>query len=325
MKRRWPKIVGLVALVLIILVSGLLAYVKTALPNVGPAPELKVEKTTAQLERGKYLANHVAVCIDCHSTRDWSKFSAPPVAGTFGKGGERFDQNLGFPGAYFARNITPAGIGNWTDGEIFRAITSGVSKDGSALFPVMPHPLYGQLNQEDIYAIIAYLRTLQPIQNQVPESVSDFPMSFIINTIPAKPNFQPIPERKDLLAYGKYLTTAAACGECHTQKENGQNIAGMEFAGGMEFKFPTGEILRSPNISPDPKTGIGNWTREAFVNRFKAHVTAQPIAENGFQTVMPWTMYAGMTDDDLSAIYTYLQSVPVKENKVERFSKAAVL
>ena len=100
MKRRWPKILGFAALALLLLVAGLLAYVKTALPNVGPAPELKIEKTTARIERGKYLANHVAVCIDCHSARDWSKYSAPPVAGTFGQGGEIFDQNLGFRGTY---------------------------------------------------------------------------------------------------------------------------------------------------------------------------------------------------------------------------------
>jgi len=326
MKRKLPKILGLVALTLVLLVVGVLMYVKTALPNVGPAPELKVEKTTAQVERGKYLANHVAVCIDCHSARDWSKFSGPPIVGTFGQGGEKFDQNLGFPGSYFARNITPAGIGNWTDGEVFRAITSGVSKDGHALFPVMPHPLYGQLDKEDIYSIIAYIRTLQPIQKEIPASVSDFPMNFIINTIPAEPDFHPMPEKKDQLAYGKYLITAAACVECHTQKDKGQNIKGMEFAGGMEFKFPTGEILRSPNITPDPKTGIGNWTREAFVNRFKMHASGvAKVEKGGFQTVMPWSMYAGMTDEDLGAIYANLKSVPVKENKVERFSKASVL
>lgn len=326
MKRKLPKILGIIVLALVVLIGGLLTYVKTALPNVGPAPDLKVEKTTAQIERGKYLANHVTVCIDCHSARDWSKFSAPPIAGTFGQGGEKFDQNLGFPGSYYARNITPAGIGNWTDGEVFRAITSGVSKDGRALFPVMPHPLYGQLDQEDIKSIIAYIRTLQPIQKEIPASESDFPMNFIINTIPAKPKFQTIPEKDDQLAYGKYLITAAACVECHTQKEKGQNIAGMEFAGGMEFKFPTGEVLRSPNITPDPKTGIGNWTKEAFVNRFKMHANgATNVEKGGFQTVMPWTMYAGMTDEDLSAIYTYLKSVPAKENKIERFTKASVL
>src|SRR5690242_2176395 len=115
MKRRWPKINGFVVLAIVLLVAGMLTYVKTAFPNVGAAPELKIEKTTARIERGKYQANHVTVCIDCHSARDWGKFSGPPIVGTFGQGGEKFDQNLGFPGSYYARNITPAGIGNWTD------------------------------------------------------------------------------------------------------------------------------------------------------------------------------------------------------------------
>ena len=111
--------------------------------------------------------------------------------------------------------------------------------------------------------------------------------------------------------------------ECHTQKDKGQNIPGMEYAGGMEFRFPDGNVLRSPNITPDPNTGIGNWTREAFINRFKMHANApQPVAKGGFQTVMPWTMYAGMTEEDLGAIYAYLQTVPAKENKVVRFTAA---
>ena len=322
MKRKWPKVLGLLVLTAALLFAGVLVYVTTALPKVSPAPDFKVESTAAQLARGKYLANHVAVCIDCHSSRDWSKFSAPPVAGTIGKGGEKFDQTLGFPGTYYAKNITPAGLGTWTDGEIFRAITSGVRKDGSALFPVMPHHLYGQLDQEDIWSIIAYIRTLAPIQNQVPESVSDFPMNFIINTIPAEPKFQPVPAKTDVVAYGKYLVTAAACAECHTPKTNGQNIAGMEFAGGMEFKFPTGETLRSTNITSDPKTGIGNWTEAAFLNRFKMHANPAPVEKGGFQTVMPWTMYAGMQEEDLRAIYAYLKTVPKIENKVERFTAA---
>jgi mono/diheme cytochrome c family protein len=323
MKRKWPKILGSLVLAAILLFAGVMVYVKTALPNVGPAPELKIENTTTQIERGRYLANHVAVCIDCHSSRDWTKFSGPPMVGTFGKGGEKFDQTLGFPGAFYSKNITPAGLGNWTDGEIFRAITAGVSKDGSALFPVMPHHLYGQLDQEDIKAIIAYLRTLAPIENPVAASTPDFPMNFIINTIPAAPKFQTIPVKTDEVAYGKYMITASGCVECHTQKDKGQNIPGMEYAGGMEFKFPNGSILRSTNITPDPKTGIGNWTREAFINRFKMHANGpQPVADGGFQTLMPWSMYAGMTEEDLGAIYAYLQTVPAKENKIQRFTAA---
>ncbi len=116
------KILGYGLMVVLIIIVGLLTYVKTLLPNVGSAPELKVEITTEKIERGKYLTNNVMLCMDCHSTRDWSLFSAPMITGTEGKGGETFDQKLGFPGKYIAPNITPFHLKNWTDGEIFRAV-----------------------------------------------------------------------------------------------------------------------------------------------------------------------------------------------------------
>ena len=104
-------------LLLIIGVIGMLTYLKVALPNVGEAPELTVEITPERLERGKYLANHVNLCMDCHGQRDWETFSGPLVEGTGGKGGEIFNQDFGFPGAYYAKNITPFHLGDWTDGE----------------------------------------------------------------------------------------------------------------------------------------------------------------------------------------------------------------
>ncbi|WP_181306645.1 hypothetical protein [Rufibacter sp. XAAS-G3-1] len=163
---------------------------------------------------------------------------------------------MGLPGTFYVANITPAGIGDWTDGEIFRAITTGVSKEGQALFSIMPHPYYGQVAQEDIEAVITYLRTLPAIENKVPASEVDFPMNFILNTIPQKAHLQPVPSKTDPVLYGKYLITAA-CADCHTMKENGQNILAMEFAGGMEFPIPTGGRVQSANLTPD-KTGLGN-------------------------------------------------------------------
>src|ERR1043165_8965177 len=104
--KKVAKIFGYSLLVIVLIVVGLITYVKLALPNVGPAPEMKVEATPERIERGRYLAHSVTVCIDCHSTRDWSKFSGPIVPGTLGKGGEKFDQQFGFPGVYYSRNIT---------------------------------------------------------------------------------------------------------------------------------------------------------------------------------------------------------------------------
>lgn len=317
------RIVLYIFIGVLLLVGGLLTYVKTALPNVGPAPEIKITSTPELIERGRYLAHSVNACMDCHSTRDWSKFAGPPDTTTWGKGGEAFDQRFGFPGAFYSKNITPAGIGSWTDGEVYRAITSGVSKDGSALFPVMPHPNYGKMATEDIYAIIAYLRTLKPIANEVPKSVPDFPMNFIINTIPSKPTPQPIPDQKDQIAYGQYLLNASACAECHTKQEKGKKIAGMDYAGGFEFPIATGTV-RSANITPDKETGIGDWSETAFINRFKMYAdssyTPAHIGAGEFNTIMPWTMYASMKREDLAAIYAYLKTVTPINNKVERFT-----
>jgi hypothetical protein len=164
------RILGLIVLILVIAVSGLILYVKTQLPDVGAPPDVKVELTPQRIERGRYLANSVTVCMDCHSTRDWSRFSGPITAGTEGRGGERFDHSVGFPGVYFSKNITPFGISRYTDGELYRVITSGVTKEGRAIFPVMPYPYYGRMEDEDVYSIIAYLRTLKPIESTVPYS-----------------------------------------------------------------------------------------------------------------------------------------------------------
>lgn len=172
--RKFILITSIILLIVIVAIGGTLTYITTALPDVGEAPQLKVEATPERIARGKYLATAVTVCMDCHSTRDWSKFSGPIVQGTEGKGGERFDHSVGFPGIYYSKNITPAGISRYTDGELYRVITSGVDKEGKAMFPVMPYPYYGRMDDEDIYSIIAYMRTLPAIENKVEESVLIF-------------------------------------------------------------------------------------------------------------------------------------------------------
>lgn len=319
------KILGYALLVVVIIVAGLIIYVKTMLPNVGPAPELKVELSLENIERGKYLANHVMLCIDCHSTRDWSLFSGPMVQGTEGKGGETFDQKLGFPGKYVAPNITPYALQSWTDGEIFRAITSGVSKDGRALFNIMPHHNYGKLDKKDIEAVIAYIRTLEPIKTETEISSSDFPMNFIINTLPKEPSFSKIPPQSDKINYGKYIITAAGCIDCHTKQEKGEFV-GELYSGGFEFRSPDGSVVRSSNITPDKETGIGSWTNEQFINRFKMYADSSyvnaKVAQGSFQSTMPWTMYAGMKDEDLDAIFKYLISLSPVNNRVEKFSSS---
>ncbi len=323
------RIFSLLLIFLVVLVAGAIAYVKFALPDVGAPPDLQVEATPERIEHGRYLANAVTVCMDCHSTRDWNTFSGPIKEGTEGIGGERFDHSQGFPGTFYSKNITPSGISRYTDGELYRLITSGVTKEGRAIFPVMPYPYYGGMDDEDVYSIIAYLRTLKPVDHPVPDSEADFPVSLILNTIPSEHTPTKRPDRNDELAYGGYLTGIAACRECHTPAEQGQINLSQAFVGGREFAFPDGSVVRSSNITPHRETGIGAWTKENFIGRFKLHLDSSyvlPVVNSGeFNTIMPWTMYANMTEEDLGAIYTYLHSLAPIENRVEKFTPASTV
>ncbi len=323
--KKFLKITGIVVIIIIAGIGILLTYLKTALPDVGDAPDIKIEGTAEQIEHGRYLANEVMGCVGCHATRDYTKFAGPILEETKGSGGERWDHDMGFPGTLYAPNITPTFLHNWTDGEIFRAITSGVDKDGNALFPIMPYLQYGRLPKEDIYAVIAYLRTLDPTSTEFPARKLDFPVSLIVNTMPSKGKHDLIADKNDIIKYGEYLITAAACYDCHTKMDDkGAFIDGMGFAGGMEFPMVTGGTVRSANITPDKETGIGNWTKEAFINRFKIYSDSSyvtPIVnKNDFNTYMPWEYYSKLKTTDLEAMYSYLMSQKPIRNKVVKFT-----
>ena len=325
MKNQWLKFLVYILGGIVTLIIMALGYVRYALPNVGPPPDLKVDGTTDQVARGAYLANSVMVCMQCHSQRDFTLFAGPSKPGTSGIGGEIHDQRLGFPGRYISTNLTPYHLGAWTDGEIFRAITSGVNRDGKALFPIMPHPNFGQLDEVDIKSVIAYLRTLDPVEYDPEPSESDFPMNFIINLIPQKAQLKPAPSRDNKIAYGEYLTTAGSCRSCHTQMDDNGAYIGPEFGGGMEFPLGEGSVVRASNITP-VTSGLGSWTAEQFVQRFKTYDDSSYVASKAglgdFQTVMPWYSYAKMTKDDLLAIYEYLKTVPPAEQVVEKFTSS---
>jgi len=298
-------------------------YLYAALPNAGPVPSVKIEATPERLQRGKYLAENVAICVDCHSTRDWSRFAGPVLPGSEGKGGERFDRATGVPGTVYAPNITPAGIGSYSDGELMRALGSGIAKDGRALFPLMPWQNFRHMCRSDMESVVAYLRTLEPIAGSTPPRELDFPVNVLVRTMPGPAEPWECPEPNDEVAYGKYLATMASCADCHTPMEKGKPIAGMRFAGGTPFGVPTGGVVRSANLTPDEATGIGRWSKQAFVARFAAMRdpnASLPVKAGDFNTIMPWKVYSGMTDRDLGAIWAYLATQTPVRNSVQRFT-----
>jgi mono/diheme cytochrome c family protein len=321
--RRVLKVVGVLVGCLVLLAVAGLAYLLIAYPKVGPASDVRVDTTPARIARGAYLANHVSVCTDCHSQRDYTRYAAPVRPNTLGAGGEVWDEAIGFPGRLVARNLTPAALAGWSDGEILRAFTEGVSRDGTPLFALMPYTAYGaHMAREDALAIVAYLRTLAPRTVPIADRRLDFPLPLVVRTMPAvshMPASSPAPS--DRKAYGEYLTRIAACGECHTRRDRPDQY----MAGGEEFPLPNGTVARSANLTPHA-TGLAGWTEDVFLARFAAYADGAghtPVAATAPNTPMPWGAYAGMTRDDLGAIFSYLQTLPAIANTVEKFGRRA--
>lgn len=317
----------LLALVLVLALGGL-GYLFLALPRVGAAQDVRVEVTPERVARGKYLANHVAFCTVCHSQRDWTKFGAPIPPGNEGNGGMVWGRTEGLPGEFKPGNLTPAGLKDWTDGEIIRAMTEGVSRDGTPLFPLMPYIEYGSMPSEDVLAIVAYLRSLPAVSSPDEEPFTrelDFPVNLIVRTLP-KPATPTRVDPSDKVRYGHYLVKIGSCEACHSQREGGTIVAATRLAGGAELLVPSGATVRSSNITPDPATGIGAWSEEQFIARFKlyenASAEALALPDPRQNTHMPWMNAAGMTREDLAAIYAYLRTVPPVVQKVQIFEGA---
>ncbi len=323
------KVVGIVLLAVVALAAIGVTWLSLKKPAQRPPVAEKVEATPERMARGKYLVHNVSICTDCHSERTY-QYGLPFKPDRVGVGGFTWDKQIGFPGTLPAKNITPdpeTGLGNWTDGEILRAMREGVDREGKALFPIMPYGHLASMSDEDAKSIVVYLRSLKPIRYEVPQKALDVPLNFIEKFSP-KPLAGPVsaPDRNDRVAYGKYLVTIAACSECHATKDDkNQPIAGREFAGGWEMHAPTFRVI-PPNITPHPATYIGQATKEEFIGRFRTFanytVETAPQAPKGRNTLMPWISYSGMTDEDLGAIYDYLKTRPPVEHKVNPFPDA---
>lgn len=308
------KYLGVTLALLLLLIAAGLGAAWVVWPNKKAPPSDKVESTPDRVARGKYVAEHVAACFVCHSDRDFAKVSRPQKQGQQGSGGQ-CDEGPGYQ--VCPANITPAmqtGIGHWTDGEIIRAIREGIGKDGNALWSGMPYGEYRQLSDDDVQAVVTYLRSLPLVERQIPEMRVSLYLTLVNRTLP-QPVEQSVvaPAKADQVAYGQYLVRVARCTNCHMEN----------FAGGIELPGPNGRSV-SANITPDRETGIGSWSREQFVGRFKAFATLDPTAPAtpGQTSEMPWTDYSGMTEEDLGAMFAFLMTVPPVSQKVVRFPDA---
>ncbi len=262
----------------------------------------------ALVKRGEYLVNGPGACSNCHGTRnpDFTVVEGMEFAGGFHIVDPAFD--------VYAANITPdkeTGIGDWTDDEIIKAIREGVDPEGKVIFPPMPSPTYNNMSDDDVKAIVAYLRTLPPVKHEVGESTWNIPQQAMP---PAKG--APAPSASDAVAYGGYLVTAVGhCFECHTPMgPAGPDMAKMG-AGGMLITLAPGVTAVTPNITPDPETGIGTWSDDEI----KAAIVAGVRPDGGHVSPpMPVPWLSKTTPADLDAMVAYLRTIPAVSNKVER-------
>ena len=288
-----------------------------------PRADNKEDSLKKIVERGSYIANHVAVCMDCHSIRDTGHYSMPVVEGTEGGGAAfPFGKAEAVPGEVTPPNITPYALKDWTDAEVIKAITSGVNKKGDTLFPIMPYNNYSRMAKEDIEAVVAYLRSLKPIEKTVAPGHFDIPASMFGPLPTGSPEQNKIPDASDKVKYGEYITTMASCSDCHTPMGQQGPDFSKRFAGGFLFDLGFLKVTVS-NITPDSATGIGSWTEEMFVNKFKSNASAEMVNKHpGRQnTIMPWYVYGQMKEDDLKAIYAFLRTMKPIKNKVEKYPK----
>jgi mono/diheme cytochrome c family protein len=309
--KRLKKILKWIAVVLgsLILIFVALVFFLQNRKFSAPYPAIHASTDSAVIARGQYLAFGPAHCAQCHSSKENQKRimngEILPLSGGF-----EFKLPIG---KIYSRNITPdaeTGIGKLADSVIARSLRYGVGYDGRAIFDFMP---FHNLSDEDLTAVISYLRSQPPINNKVPEHQFNFigkaVKAFLIKPVGPDGEVLRTVQQDTTAEYGKYLTTYVAnCRGCHTNRSLMTGAyTGPYFAGGLKFEAPDGSYCVTPNLTPDKETGrIVEWSLEQFMNRFR-QPRVIPTSD------MPWEQFRKMSDNDLKAIYHYLMSLkPVK-------------
>jgi len=312
--KRFKKILKWTGIILIIFIAGIsvITASRQHLTYEAPLPSIKASRDSAVIARGKHLAYNIAHCTACHSgsqNADSLIDAGKEVALT---GGYLFELPVG---KVYSKNITPdieTGIGKYTDEEIARILRFGVHKNGEAVFDFMP---FHNLSDEDLTAVISFLRSQKPVKFKVPEHdlnlMGNLVKAFMIS--PVGPNGTvPVSVKPDSsVEYGKYIATNIAnCGGCHTKRDMTGKYVGDPLAGGNPMKAEGFPDLTPINLTPDPSSPIYNWNQQMFINRFRAGKAIK-------HSHMPWNSFKRMSDLELTAIYKYLRSVTPVDTRVD--------
>ncbi len=312
--RRVLRWLAVLVLVLIVLALGALLTVGRPLlfgPKARAVTARTFDVTEGRLARGKYLVEGVAHCFHCHSPHDFTKVDSPIVEGM--KGAGWFMEEAAGLGKVVAPNITPdreTGIGDWTDDEIARAIREGVSRDGSALFAMMPYESFRHMSDEDVASVVVYLRTIVPVRNVLARTALEFPVSRIVNTMPVPVEGSVAEPASN--ARGEYLATLAECRTCHTAAVQGTPVPGLTFGGGFKFQ-PVGrdKAIYSVNITSDP-SGIAHYDYALFDQALRTG----RLPGRQLSGIMPYAHLSMLTDEDMRAIFEYIKAQPAVQHRV---------
>ena len=274
---------GLLTLVLtLVSVVALIGMVKFYRPRSAPIPDVTVAATSEQIQRGEYLAN--SFCTSCHSPNG----ELPLIGGP--------DLAKDIPiGSFVAANLTPGGsLKDWSDGEIFRALRNGIDPQGRGLV-LMSNNRVRNLSDEDMQALIAYLRSQPAVENATPNPPDKLSMLGIVmlgaGQLPeGKPPVSGVitaPPRGATLEYGGYIASYQDCRDCH----------GEDLTGGVKGQLaPIGPNLRV----------VRGWTQDQFITTLR---TGMNPSGHQLNPQMPWQAISRMDDTDLTALYKYLVSL----------------
>ena len=251
-------------------------------------------------QRGDYLVNSVLACGNCHTPQG----PGGSVMEKYLSGGIRFNEA---PFDVTASNITPdktTGIGSWSDADLKRSLVEGVRPNGVPLAPIMPVAFYKILTPSDLNAVVAYLKTVKPIENKVRDP--EYKIALPPMVFPGAEKPMPEADLADKVKRGFYLATIGHCMECHTPMTRGHHHFDTAMGkGGTEFPGPWG-VSKSPNVTPHPTAGIGAWS-DAEVKR----AITQGVSRDGrkLKPPMGYGFYARMTDGDLDAVVAWLRTL----------------
>ena len=300
---------------ILVAVGGLLAVVVIAFAayiasrqhltfNATPYPDVKASTDSAIVARGHYIVRDAAPCAACHSDpkqhEAYMKGDDVPLAG---------GMEIAIPpGQFYPRNITPdsaTGLGAVSDGAMARALLPFMEMQGLA--------------DDDLEAVVSYLRTMAPVHNEVPPQHYNLLGKIVKATVlanPVGPKSPPPPVAPTGLSVerGRYLAEyVSLCWACHTERDQKTgDLIGPRFGGARVFDddFDKTRHWAPPNITSDKETGkLGMMTEDQFVARFRQG----RIIPN---SPMPWQAFSRMSEDDLRSIYRYLTSLPPVHNDV---------